>query len=273
MPNPADERHILYELCVQRPGLVVELIRSAHAAAANPGTSPARVMHEDFSGTGAVSRMWVATDQQARAVATDLDPEALAYGASRAAESQLAPTRLHWHQGDVRLPDEQSHTQLADAIFVGNFSIGELHTRGELIAYLRNARSRLNRSGVFICDTYGGAAAFRTGLVHRTHTGREPAERILYTWEQRSIDAYTARVANALHFRVEHGGEIIAEHFDAFVYHWRLWSVPELREAMRQAGFAATCVLDSIGMGDGPAPPKDLAQAAEHHIVCIAARR
>ena len=29
---------------------------------------------------------------------------------------------------------------------------------------------------------------------------------------------------------------------DAFVYHWRLWSIPELRDAMHEAGFKSTAV-------------------------------
>ena len=39
-----------------------------------------------------------------------------------------------------------------------------------------------------------------------------------------------------MHFRVERDGCIIQEETDAFVYRWRLWSVPELRDAMREGG-------------------------------------
>jgi len=271
MPAERDEHHHLYELCVQRPAAVVELIRAAHARSAPPGHPPARTLHEDFSGTGAVSRAWTASDPLASAVATDLDPAAIAFGHLRAAQLGLDSSRIAWREQDVRAPHEDSHAGSVDAIFVGNFSIGELHTRADLLAYLGAARARLAPRGVFICDTYGGAAAFRTGLVHRTHPGRTPTERLLYTWEQRSIDPFTARVVNALHFRIELAGEIIAQHFDAFVYHWRLWSVPELRDALLEAGFASTKVIEDLS------PPRITDHAspatnhAEHHIVCIAA--
>ncbi len=262
MPEPADERHFLYELCVQRPETVVRLLRTAAA-----GTSLPRVLHEDFSGTGAISRAWIATDPTATAIATDLDAGALSFGRRRAAESFADLSRIEWRCADVR--ETWQVSAKADAIFVGNFSIGELHARADLVAYLRSARERLSETGVFICDTYGGAAAFRTGLVHRTHPGREPGERILYTWEQRTIDPYTARVVNALHFRVERSGEIIAEHFDAFVYHWRLWPVPELRDAMQEAGFASCRVIERIDGSDPAEPTARATDAAEHHIVCV----
>lgn len=270
MASVCDEHLFLYELCVQRPAVVVELIRAAHARAAPPGHPPARILHEDFSGSGAVSRAWVATDPLARAVATDLDPGAIAFGRARAAESRVDPARLVWRTKDVRSPHEPAATA-PDALFVGNFSIGELHTRTDLLAYLRSARDRLCCRGVFICDTYGGAAAFRTGLVHRTHPGREPSERILYTWEQRSIDPFTARVVNALHFRIEVAGEIVAQHFDAFIYRWRLWSVPELRDAMHEAGFSRTEVIEDLSPPEAAAPSIAGATPTEHHIVCIAA--
>lgn len=268
MPNGADELLFLYELCVQRPEALVNLIRAAHAQCSAAASASARTLHEDFCGSGAVSRQWVSSDPLAEAVATDIDPEIIEFGRRRAAEDGLPAHRLTWQLRDLREPARASPPS-ADAVFVGNFSIGELHSRAQLLAYLRSARSRLRAGGVFICDTYGGAAAFRTGLVHRAHPGRSPNERFLYTWEQRSIDPYTARVTNALHFRVERDGEIVSEHFDAFIYSWRLWSVPELREAMLESGFATTRVVDRLDAAAGNAAPDDPDATAEHHIACI----
>jgi len=271
MPEERNELHSLYELCVQRPATIAHLIRSTHAQLADSPSPPAKSLHEDFSGTGAISRAWVAADPLARAVATDLDPAAIAFGQSRAAQLGLDSSRMTWRTQDVRAPHDDPHALPADAIFVGNFSIGELHTREDLLAYLRAARARLAPRGVFICDTYGGAAAFRTGLVHRTHPGRTPIERILYTWEQRSIDPFTARVVNALHFRIELAGEIVAQHFDAFIYHWRLWSVPELRDALLEAGFTSTHIIEDLAPPREPISSAPAANHTEHHIVCIAA--
>jgi len=90
-----------------------------------------------------------------------------------------------------------------------------------------------------VCDTYAGPSSLRIGAVERSHW-IEGGDRILYVWEQREFDPCTARAVNAMHFRVERDGEIVQSIEDAFVYRWRLWSVPELRDAMAEAGFAGT---------------------------------
>ena len=63
-----------------------------------------------------------------------------------------------------------------------------------------------------------------------------------YTWEQREADPLTGEVVDAMHFRVLRDGVVEQDLPDAFVYRWRLWSVPELRDAMRDAGFASSDV-------------------------------
>lgn len=227
-PDPARamgyDKHDLYEICVQSPRHLAPLLRAVH------GNAP-RVLGEDFAGTAALSYEWVKRDG-ARAVAVDLDAQALAKHPDHPRVSKVL--------SDVRtVPDA------CDALFVGNFSIGYLHTRRELVAYLRHARSRLNPGGVFVCDTYGGESAFLTGEVHRPHP--LPGGLLCrYTWEQRRADPLTGMVTDVIHFRIEKAGVIEAEMFDAFVYEWRLWSVPELRDAMDEAGFAQTQVYAKL---------------------------
>lgn len=254
-------RHELYERCVQSPRHLVPFLRAVH------GGEPC-VLGEDFAGTAALSILWADRSDDCRAVAIDLDDEALRH-----------------HPGHPRVlrrcMDVMEANDPADVIFVGNFSIGYRRSRAELVAYLKHARGRLatnatepgasatgrsldaphdfrrpvahapgsvgrtahHAPGVFICDTYGGESAFLTGQVHRDHwipEGPHADKRIRYTWEQRHADPLTGMVTDVLHFRVEKGGVIEQEIFDAFVYEWRLWSVPELRDAMLEAGFTAT---------------------------------
>jgi hypothetical protein len=255
----------LYELCVQSPAHVVSLLRAIH------GEEPLR-LGEDFAGSGAVSRAWVAQSAEHRAWCVDRDAGALA----RCAGADRIETRV----GDVM--DEPSSV---DAIWVGNFSIGYLHDRAGLMAYLRHVRWRLASGGVFVCDTYGGETAYTIGEVHRFHP--LPAElapdgkggwRVRYTWEQREANPLTGMVTNALHFRIERAGMIDAERIDAFIYHWRLWSIPELRGAMLEAGFAST---DAYGQlpdavdGDGRPyiqPTEDPEDVEDSFILCVAGR-
>lgn len=222
--NPPFDKHDLYELCVQSPKHLAPLLRAVH------GKDPV-VLGEDFAGTAALSYEWVKREG-ARAVAVDMDAAALGKHPDHARVSKVL--------SDVRrVPDA------CDVLFVGNFSIGYLHTRGELVDYLRHARSRITPGGVFVCDTYGGESAFLTGDVHRPHP-MAGGFVCRYTWEQRHADPLTGMVTDVIHFRIEKSGVIEQEMFDAFVYEWRLWSVPELRDALDEAGFARTQVYAKL---------------------------
>jgi hypothetical protein len=252
------EKHELYELCVQSPKDLVPLIRAIH------GNEPA-ILGEDFAGTSALSHLWVEQSDSA-AIAVDFDAEALAY---RRNQPQITK-----HCCDVREISDQT-----DVLFVGNFSIGYLHTRNELVEYLKHARKRLDSSGgVFICDTYGGETAYTLGGVHRAHP--MPGGKLCrYTWEQHEADPTTGMVTNLIHFRIERAGIIEEEMFGAFVYEWRLWSIPELRDAMADAGFRETQVYAKLADavdGDGNAyitPVQDPEDELEDSFIVLVAGR
>ena len=99
-----------------------------------------------------------------------------------------------------------------------------------------------------------------------------------YTWQQRAADPITGRVENALHFRTDRAGDIEQELTDAFVYRWRLWSLPELRDAMLEAGFQAAQIHQQIPDAvdaEGKAyarPITDPAELDDSYIVCVAGR-
>lgn len=220
------DRFDLYERCVQSPRHLVPLLRAIH------GRSP-RVLGEDFAGTAALSIEWAERVDDGRAVAVDLDETALfRHGVDMRVDRVAADVRT------VGAP--------ADLLFVGNFSIGYLHTRAELVEYLRHARERVAEArGVFVCDTYGGETAYTIGHVHRAHPLPD-GRTCRYTWEQRAADPLTGMVTDVIHFRIEDAGVITEELMDAFVYEWRLWSVPELRDALAEAGFVGTDVYAKL---------------------------
>ncbi|MCL4222311.1 MAG: hypothetical protein KJZ65_13180 [Phycisphaerales bacterium] len=249
--------HDLYERCVQSPVHLVPLLRAIH------GREP-RVLGEDFAGTAALSCRWVQDIPDGRAIAVDLDAGALArHGRDDRIERIVADVRAG--AGEV------------DVLFVGNFSIGYMHTRGELVSYLRHARSRLHPGGVFVCDTYGGESSFLTGHVHRYHNLPD-GRRVRYTWEQRFANPLTGMVTDVLHFRVEKGGVIEDEFPEAFVYEWRLWAVPELCDAMTDAGFARTEVFQKLPDAEDDEgniyiePVRDPEELEDSFIVLVAAR-
>jgi hypothetical protein len=64
----------------------------------------------------------------------------------------------------------------------------------------------------------------------------------------------------------ERDGEIVE---DAFVYRWRLWSAPELRDAMAEAGFEETGARAELF---GAEPPRACLDSLEGFITCVFGR-
>ncbi len=263
--GPRLDKYDCYELCVQNPARMAPFLRAVH------GGDPI-ILREDFCGTGGVCRAWASMTPLAagrrrralRAIGVDRDPEPLARSRG------VAGVRVV--RSDVRDCDAA-----ADVLTATNFSIGYWHTRRDLVRYLKLCRARVRPGGVFVCDTYGGATAFTTGTLTRD-VWLDDGVRVRYTWEQREADPLTGRVLDVLHFRADRAGDVIFEQSDAFTYDWRLWSVPELREALRDAGFAEVLVyaeladaVDSEGRVyvRPVAGPEDL---DESFVVLIAAR-
>jgi hypothetical protein len=285
------DRFACYELCVQSPRHVSAFLRAVHA------NKPV-VLREDFCGTAALSQRWLEDaarlGEPASAIAVDLDPEAIKR-ARRLEPISHAPSQGGGRDGTggwVPPSSSASSRQLlcadstklsnpdpgCDIVFVGNFSIGYLHTRRELVDYLALSRSRLDRGnagfggGVFVCDTYGGASAFQLGSLTRKHPSRG-REIIHYHWQHEEADPLTAMVTNSISFRVEVDGEIVQEMPRAFIYRWRLWSIAELREAMIDAGFISTEVYTDCNVAPGQTPsPVAPDELNDDWIVLVAGR-
>lgn len=264
------DKHDCYELCVQAPRFVVPFLRAVH------GGEPS-ALREDFCGTGALARRWVEEGARAgerrTAVGTDIDSQVLDRATEANAKASMEKS-IRLVRGDaVELPVARDDG--CDVVFVGNFSIGYIHERASLERYLRSSRERIGLGnagfggGVFVCDTYTGPGAFKEGAVTRTHPGRGH-EVVRYTWEQHDADALTAMVTNVLHFQVEVDGEAIARFPEAFVYRWRLWTIPELREMMMLAGFVSTDVYQDVGPHAGPM--NHGRELRESGIVCVVGR-
>jgi SAM-dependent methyltransferase len=232
-PPPPFDRFTCYEHCVQNPARLVPFLYALH------GGRP-QILREDFCGTGGVCRAWARAEGLPRghphplkAIGVDLDPEPL--------------LRLR-NLPNVRAvrADVLDCPARADIISATNFPIGYWHTPPQLLEYLRLTRGRLRRGGIFVCDTYGGATAFTTGTLQRD-IRTEDGARIHYTWQQREADPITAMVTDVLHFRATRDGEVIYQEAEAFIYRWRLWSIPELRDAFAEAGFRQADVYAELG--------------------------
>ena len=204
--------------------------------------TPALVLREDFAGNAADSVAWVAANRHRRAIAVDLDAPTLAHAAERA-QRLLGEEcrRIVFHCGDVLAAADLERAQLLSVL---NFSCFYFHQRADLQRYFECARACLDETGVLVMNVFGGPAAMKPRVDKHRITPRSDIEVTSldpfdYEWEQRSFDASTARLDCRIHFVIDDasmpGGSRRLD--DAFLYDWRLWSLPELRECLAAAGF------------------------------------
>jgi hypothetical protein len=218
-------RYELYQQSVQEPEADFRLIERVFRR--HYGRPP-RSFREDFCGTALIACQWVARHAENRAFAIDLDPAPLAWGRSHNLKS-LRPdqaARIKLIEGNV-LDVGFAKVDVTAAL---NFSYFLFQKRAELLLYFQRARATLLPEGLLLLDAYGGADAQRT-LRERRRVGN-----FHYVWDQRVFDPITNRVVNDIDFEFKDGSRIRR----AFTYDWRLWSIPEIRELLAEAGFART---------------------------------
>jgi SAM-dependent methyltransferase len=224
---PAADRHRLYELAVQDAATELALVERLLRRAGRPVLR----LREDFCGTALLAAAWVAASRERTADAVDLDEGVLAWArANRLPGLGPAAARLRLLQRDVRAGPRRGY----DAIIALNFSWQVFRARADLAGYLRSARRALAPGGLLLLDLYGGWLAQKPLTERRRLKGGAT-----YVWEQRSFDPIANRLRCSIHFELP-GGRSLRH---AFRYDWRLWSLPEVTDLLRETGFSAVEVL------------------------------
>jgi SAM-dependent methyltransferase len=255
--------HELYELAVQNVEFEVDFIDRAWRAHRRRLSSTLR---EDFCGTFAASVEWVARRPTNIAMAIDLDADVLAWGRER----NLAKLSKEDHERlDIRNENVlQNRIEKVDTVVAMNFSYFIFKKRTELVEYFRSVHRSLVKDGLFIIDAYGGSDSFREIEEERHLDG------FTYVWDQNHYNPITGDVVNYIHFRFPDGSQMRK----AFTYHWRLWTLPELQEALADAGFRTSTVywegtVQKTGEGNGKFKPTRRGEACEGWIAYIVAER
>ena len=221
------DRHRLYEAAVQTPDVECEFIDAVYKE--RVGRLPLR-LREDFCGTGTMAAEWARRGPQRMAYGVDLDPEPLAWGAAHHL-ARLPPTvrrRVKLLQADVRT----ARTPPVDVVVALNFSYWVFKDRATLRGYFAAARRALARDGMLLLDAYGGTDAYR---ILRERTALRGFE---YVWHQADYDPISGDYSCHIGFRFPDGSSLPR----AFSYHWRLWTLPEIRELLAEAGFSRVSV-------------------------------
>jgi len=235
------DRYRLYEESVQSPEEHIKFFDGVYEMMHG---RTARALKEDFCGTALLSAQWVQTRPDNIAIGVDLHEPTLEWGE----QNNLSPLqpdereRVTILQKDVRDVVEPK----VDIVAALNFSYFEFKTRNDLRHYFECARKSLKPGGILILDMFGGWEAQMEVTDKTRYNG------FTYVWEQTSFDPISHLSQFKIHFKFRGGGGIDA----AFEYNWRLWTIPEVRELLEEAGFKNTDIFwegidPDTGEGDG----------------------
>ena len=246
------DRHVLYEAAVQSVDADIDFIRRVYK---KKNGRTAKLLREDFCGTAALACLWAEGNDDRRAWGVDLDGDTLDWCREhRLPRIGSTAERVVLVQEDVRTPREPK----VDVTVAFNFSYFTFRDRPTLRGYFENVRQSLAPGGVFLVDLFGGTESM-TEIEERRKIGSSRAPDgskvpgFHYYWEQASFNPVDHEIVCHIHFKVPGRKKRIKR---AFTYHWRLWTIPELRELLDEAGFASSEVYaegwdDDAEDGDG----------------------
>ncbi len=244
-------RHTLYEAAVQSVDVDIDFVERIYKR--HRGRKFAR-LREDFCGTASLSSEWVGRDARNHAWGIDLHKPTLQWGREHRVERLgKAAKRVHLVHADVR----SAAIPKTDVAVAFNFSYSVFKDRELLRDYFSAVRKSLRRGGIFLVDALGGQETMGELVEKRKiRKSKEPdgtrVPGFTYVWEQVRFNAVNHDILCYIHFHLKDGKKIRR----AFTYNWRLWTLPELQELMREVGFARTEVYvdgwdDEEQEGDG----------------------
>ena len=234
------ELHELYEEAVQAVDAEVEFLEETFRALRGRDAVSFR---EDFCGTASAACEWVRTGEGRYAIGVDNDAETLDWGrrhrVARLTEQDRARVKLI--EADVRTVD----TEQVDLIGAFNFSYWMFETRDMLRDYFRSCHDALVDDGILFLDAFGGPDSIE---VQKEKT---KFDNFTYIWDQAEFHPVTQHMVCHIHFKFPDGSKIKR----AFTYEWRMWTLPEIRELLLEAGFKSARVFwegeDDDGEGNG----------------------
>ena len=245
------EKYRLYEAAVQDAHQQVGVTEKVYEE--NFDREPL-LLKEDFCGTSWISAEWVQRGEGREALGLDIEQEVLDAGEvlHRSELKNGQQARMKMVNQNVLDPTDQKF----DAIAACNFSYFIFHERPDLINYFKAAHQSLKEEGVFLLETAGGAgfidAPFREHRTVKHESGKKKGKKwFKYTWHQRTYDPMFRRGLYSIHFELMNGAKMK----DAFVYDWRIWTIPEIREILEEVGFSSSDAFshgwDEDGENDG----------------------
>lgn len=242
------DRHELYELSVQNAESEIDFVDKAYKKITG---KKATILREDFCGTANVCCEWVSRRKKNLAIGVDLDTEVLDW--SRKHKVGKLPKKQRERISLIEANVLDVKTEPVDIVSAMNFSYWLLKEPDLLRNYFTSVHNSLAENGIFFLDAYGGYDAFKEIEEDREVEAEE--YNFIYTWEQEKFDPITNELQCSIHFDFEDGSSL----HRAFYYEWRLWTLPEIKQLLTEAGFNKVTFywqgFDEDGEEDGDFQP------------------
>lgn len=254
--------HELYEESVQNVEHEIEfLAKTFREVTGRTGY----LFREDFCGTASAACEWVKQGPEYQAIGVDIDPSVLDWGRQNRigrlpAQDQARVSLIEANVLEVETPK-------VDLLAAFNFSYWIFEERATMLHYLKQARAALKDDGVLFMDMFGGPDSFDVTKEKTKHKG------FTYIWEQADFHPVTNHMRCHIHFKFPDGSKIK----NAFTYEWRLYTAPEMRDLLLEAGFRKVTVYwegeDEEGEGNGVFTADDKGTADLAWIAYIVAEK
>ncbi|MCB0359933.1 MAG: class I SAM-dependent methyltransferase [Bdellovibrionales bacterium] len=244
---PFELKYQLYEASVQDPDSMVAVLEQIYREAIG---GSATTLREDFCGTFWNSVTWVRAGADRRAIGLDISEEPIAYGHAHHAATLSANERrrLDIRQANVL----QATTPKVDIISASNFSFYVFKERQTLVRYFKSCHRSLGSNGVLVLEMVGGPGfvdtpSRETRTIKHERGPHKGSKWFTYTWDQRKFNPVNRNGLYSIHFRMADG----TSYRQAFTYDWRIWTMPEVRDCLAEAGFSDTAAYWETTDEDG----------------------
>jgi hypothetical protein len=254
--NNPESKYVLYEKSVQNVEADIEFINEK---CQELGKKKPYTLREDFGGTAKLACEWVKQSSKHFSFAIDLDPEPIKFGlANHKTKLALdAQARVNYLRQDV-LDSENVRT---DIIVAFNFSYFIFKKRKQLMEYFKSVRRSLNKDGVFFIDLFGGEEG------QTVQEEKTKYKNFTYFWDLKKFNPITNECFFSIHFKPKDGKKMM----NCFTYDWRLWSLPELRDILEDAGFSKTVAFWEQDDQDGEYVISETAENCPGWVTYLAA--
>jgi len=256
--------HELYEHSVQNVENEIEFLQTTFKSLTG---RTGYLFREDFCGTASASCEWVKQGVEYQAIGVDIDSSVLEWGRkNRVAKLPLEDqARVSLIESDVLTVE----TPKVDLLVAFNFSYWIFEERTTMLRYMQTCRDAIKDDGVLFMDMFGGPESFEET---REKTKHKDAG-FTYIWDQAEFHPVTNHMKCHIHFKFPDGSKLKK----AFTYEWRLYTAPELRDLLLEAGFSKVTVYwegdDEDGEGNGEFTPDAKGEADLAWIAYIVAEK